>query len=73
MPCNLLNAGCGLVGVAVFELGEQVGEVFLRLGGLFGRGYGRGLDCGRDRRGGGTGFGRRGSFAVTVSGVSEVG
>ena len=44
---NLLCAGRGLVGVALLELGEDVGEVFLRLGGLFGRGYGRGLDCGR--------------------------
>ncbi len=33
---NLLHAGGWLVGVAALELGEDVGEVFLRLGRLFG-------------------------------------
>ena len=37
---DLLRAGCGLVGVAVLELGQDVGKVFLRFGGLFGGRFG---------------------------------
>ena len=54
---DLLNAGCGFVGVALLELGEDVGEVFLRLGGLFGRGF----CCGRARA------------AMELSAVSAIG
>ncbi len=34
---DLLNAGCGLVSVAALELRQDVGEVLLRFGRLFGR------------------------------------